>query len=174
MKTLIFNKAILVDDGKSIVITADIVDTPFDGMLTTRVTHGHINPANMKHPRHIQSSNSALFIRHARHSVAMTNDFLVSVAAVVEPKTSFPPMIVEGKDPLSVELASESPVFYQWQVSDNAFPTGTFPPPAAVWTDIAGQVSATLDKSSVKTGQWVQCVVTNSSGKSTGKPFQIT
>lgn len=173
MKTLIYKSATLSDDGKSVTINADVVEQPFNSILTSRVTHGHLNELNVKHPRHVQSSSEAVFVKHSVHGVALLNDFLVSVAAVVEPKTSFAPLHVPSADLMTTQLVSESDVKYQWQVSDDPAPQGTFPPPVAVWSDIAGQTSKTLDKSCIKQGQWARCVSTNATGSTIGKPVHI-
>ena len=170
MKTLIEPQ--ITVDGDKITIVAKIVDQPFNGLLVTRVSHGHLNPDHPNHPRRIQSSNEAVFVESHRAKFSMPNDFVIAIATAVEPATSFAPLFKKHSVPGNVEVVSESPVSYQWQVSDNAFPTGTFPLPPAIWNDISGATNATLDESTIKPGQWIRCVTKNATGTTTSQPAQ--
>lgn len=170
MKTLVNEKVTLSSDGKTVNITAEIKDIPFSGLLVTRVTHQHINPENIHHGRAIQSSNEAVFLKTRNGSVAFPNDFMANIAMAVEPLTSFPPKLKKSSKPGALEVVSELPVTYQWQISDNAFPEGVHPPPVAIWTDIPSATSATLDESTIAIGKWIRCVITNGAGTFTTNP----
>jgi len=169
MKTLIDHK-ITVDSDK-ITITATIAERPFAGLLTPRVTHGHMHPENMRHGRHIQSSSEAVFVKSSSGGFSISNDMLVAIAAAANPNTSFAP-VLKASEPGKVNVISESEPSFQWQVSDDAFPKGQYPAPAAVWNDIAGATSASLDESLVKINQWIRCVVKNATGTAISAPAQ--
>lgn len=173
MKTL--KNLVATLDGTKMTIVADVVDEPFNEWLVSRVTHGYINPENQDHPRHVQSSNAAVFVRHCNNGFFIRNDDLVKIATLAEPCTSFPPKLKDGSVPPKLEFYSETPIKYQWQVSDNPLPMATAPhtpPPPAVWTDISGQVGDTLDESTVEVGKWVRCVATNMSGSTISQPVK--
>ena len=175
MKTLANSKTTLSADGKSVTITADVLDAPWSEFLVTRVTHGHLNPANPRHHRHIQSSNAAVFVRAGRNTFAIPNDVLVAIAANIEPATGFAPLFKKGTLPPKVDVISETAVTFKWQVSDNAFPLADkphTPPPVVAWTDIVGQTTNTLDEASVKVGQWIRCIASNASGTTISQPAQ--
>ena len=164
MKTLKNPKCELSADGKQITIVADVVDQPFNGLLVTRVSHGHLNPDHSQHPRRIQSSSEAVFCESSRGKFAMPNDVFAAIAAACEPGTTFPPHFKKSSKPGSVEVVSELPFTLQWQISDNADPHGTYPPPVAVWTDIAGADKPTLDESAIPVGKFIRCKATNAAG----------
>ena len=170
MKTLL-NPVISVAEGK-ITIVADIQDVPFNGLLTTRVSHMHINPDNMEHHRRIQSSSECVFCEFNGGKLAIPNEVIAKIAAYAAPESSFTPKFKRGSTPKGVVIASETPVSIQWQISDDAFPMATKPdtlPPEAIWNDIPGATSEKLDDSFVKSGQWVRCVATNLAGKTITK-----
>lgn len=175
MKILTNAKTVVSTDGKSVTITAEIVDEPWNEMLVSRTTHGFLNPNHQGHPRHVQSSNAAIFCRHRGFTVALPNDVWVAIAAAIDPNTSFAPLFKPGTVPPNIETISESPVTFQWQVSENAFPQAEkqqTPPPPTVWSDIPGQTAASLDESTLKDGQWIRCVATNATGSTISKPAQ--
>ena len=96
-----------------------------------------------------------------------------AIAAVVEPTTSFPPVFKKGMLPPAIDYVSELPVTIKWEVSDDAFPTGTFKDKKpAVWTVIEGQTGKTLDETNLKAGQWVRCTITNAAGSTVSAPVQ--
>ena len=173
MKNLINAKVAVSADGKSVTITADIQDTPFQENIITRVTHPHTDIV-AGHVRHVQSSNAAVFVRHRGNGFFIPNETVIAIAAAIEPATSFPPHF-HGVDKLTVH--SELPMTLQWQVSDNAFPEVDkphTPPPSAVWADIAGQTNPELDKNAgVKSGQWIRLIATNAAGKTISKPVKV-
>jgi hypothetical protein len=171
MKTLENEKISVSADCKTMTMTADIVDKPFNKLLITRVTHTHVNPDNHHHGRAVQMSNEAVFIHARQGSMAIPNDIFAKIAAAVEPLTSFPPVIKKGSLG-TIKVVSEIPVTYQWQISDNAFPKGPFPLPEVVWTDIAGATSDTLDESTVEENKWVRCIVKNGAGLSVTQAAQ--
>lgn len=152
MKTITNVKITVI--GDKMTMTADVADIQFSGFLTTRVTHGHLNPDNTRHPRHVQSSSEAVFVKHGRFGVAIPNDVLIEIAAQIEPKTSFAPLLKSPK-PLTVSAISESEVSYQWMIFDGKD-----------WKPIEGETKDELNKSKVKADDKVKCVVGNLSGSS--------
>ena len=176
VKTLSNAKTVVSADGKTVTITADIVTAPWNEMLVTRVTHTHLNPDHQDHVRHIQSSNAAVFVRHRGFTFAVPNDVFAAIAAVIEPNTTFAPHFRRGTLPPKIEVVSELPMTLQWQVSEAAFPMAVAPhtpPPPAVWTDVQSQTAASLDESTLKNGQWVRCVATNSVGTTISQPVKF-
>ena len=173
MKTIINPRTVVAPDGKSAVITVDIVDQPFNAMLITRVTHTHLNPTNVKHPRHIQSSSEAVFVRSRNGTAAMPNDTVIEIFAAIEPATTFAPVFKKNATPVSVAVASELPATFQWQISDYVSSAPTPPPASAKWSDIPGATNAKLDESALKDGQWVRCVASNAVGSTASQPVQF-
>ena len=170
MKTLTNPRTTISTDGKTATIVVDIEDLQFNAMLTTRVSHGHLHPEHMAHPRRIQSSNAAVFLESPGAKVAITNDTLAAIISVIEPRTSFAPVFKKSSVPGNVKVVSETPVTFQWQISDNAFPEGIYPPPVAVWSNIDGATAETLDESKVPVGKWIRCIATNATGSTITKP----
>lgn len=173
MKTLT-NPQITVE-GDKVTIVCQVKDLKLNRMLVTRVSHGHINPENARHPRRIQSSSEAVFIESPSGKLAIPNMVIAAIAAHAAPETSFPPVFQSDSTPNSVKVASETPVALQWQVSDNPAPIAEKPdtaPPAAVWADIAGATGESLEENLVKPKQWIRCVATNLAGKTISKPVQ--
>ena len=167
MKTLTDPKISVT--GDQITICATIVDKPFNALLVTRVSHSYINPDNPRHPRRIQSSNEAVFLEAPGAKVAIPNEFITAVIAVVEPRSSFAPILHHHSKPGDIKVVSELPHTVQWQICDDPKPFSTVhdtPPPPAVWTDIPGETSEKLDESKVPTGHWVRAVLVNASGTS--------
>jgi len=162
MKTLIQPQVTVAEDGKSATIVVQIVDVPFNALLTTRVSHGHLNPDNMAHPRRIQSSNQAVFLEAPGVKVAMPNETIAAIFAAIEPKTTFAPVLKKDKDG-SIKVISETPVKLQWQVSDDG----------KSWTDVAGANAPVLQSCNIKPGQWKRLTATNAAGKLESKPIQI-
>lgn len=165
MKTL--RHAEISVEGDTITIKAKIVDQPFSGILITRVTHGHLNLENTRHPRRIQSSSEAVFVEAPNAKVAIPNKFISRIAAAMEPLTSFPPKVRPESQPNAILVWSEIPATYQWQISDNPKPIADkphTPPPPAIWTDIDGETKNTIDESKIENGKWIRCVVKNGAG----------
>lgn len=165
MKTL--RSAEISVEGDTITIKAKIVDQPFQGILITRVTHGHLNHENMRHPRRIQSSSEAVFVEAPMAKIAIPNKLVSRIAAAMEPMTSFPPKIKRESKPNEILVCSEIPVTYQWQISNNPKPIADkphTPPPPAIWNDISGETSNIIDESKVEVGKWIRCVVKNAAG----------
>jgi hypothetical protein len=162
MKTLINPQVTVAEDGKSATIVVQIVDAPFNGLLTTRTTHTHLNPDNMAHPRRIQSSNQAVFLEAPGVKVAMLNETIAAIFAAIEPKTTFAPVLKKEKDG-TIKVLSETPVKLQWQVSDDG----------KAWTDVAGANARVMQSGDIKPGQWKRLVATNATGKFESRPVQI-
>jgi hypothetical protein len=145
--------------GSKVTICADIVDAaPTDFKWPVQqTTVGWLNPANLRWPRHIQISSEAVFVKSMNGGMAITNDDLVALAALVEPKTSFPPFFKSFPSPqsLTVDFSTELDPKLQWQVSDTPLPDGK-------WTDIEGAISRTLDNP--PKGKFVRCVASSEAG----------
>lgn len=163
-------------DGDKITIVSTIKDLPFNNLLTTRVSHGHLHPENLRHPRRIQSSSAAVFVESPAGKIAIPNQFIAAIAAYAFPASSFTPVFKAGSNPNKVMVVSETPVTFQWQVSDNeAFVISDKPntaPTPAVYTDIPNATGDSLDESLVKSKQWIRCVATNLAGQTISKPIQ--
>ena len=176
MKKLV-NVKTTVTNGK-ITICADIEESAPNEFAfpVQQVTVGHLNPINPRWPRHCQISQDAYFIKCNGFGMAIFHDDLIAIAAQVEPKTSFPPVVKKLTDDLFAEVSSELNPDFQWQVSDDAYPQPTAPrtpPPQAVWSNIDGATSVKLDKTPLKTGQWVRCIISSEAGSVTSNPVKI-
>jgi hypothetical protein len=176
MKTLLRPKTTVSEDGKTATIVCDIADVQFSEILAQRVTVGHVNPIHMAHPRHVQISNEAIFVKAFNVGFAMPIDDIVSIASVVEPRTTFAPQFRKSTDSLTVQIASELDPDFQWEVSDdyNPRPLGHKEVRAvATWAKIDGQTTKTLDPTKVKSGQWVRCIASSEAGSMASNPVQI-
>jgi len=162
MKTLINARTTVSADGKTATIVVDVADYAFNALLTTRVSHGHLNPDNPKHPRRIQSSNQAVFLEAPGFKGSIPNETIAAIWAVISPASTFAPVMAKAKDG-SVKAISELPVSFQWQSS----------PDDKTWTDIAGQTSQTLPDGIVAVGEWKRLIISNAKGNFITKPVQI-
>ena len=144
----------IVKDGK-VTITADIGEQEFR-FPCQQVTVGYLNPNNMAWPRHIQLSGEAIFVKAYGNGMAISNEDLVKIASVVEPKTSFSPLFKSMPTPntLTAEIISELNPDLQWQQSVDD----------KEWTNIEGATSATLDRTNIAAGTFVRCVASSESG----------
>jgi hypothetical protein len=176
MKTLTSPSITVKDD--TLTLTCRIEDLPFSNMITRRVSHLHINPDNVRHPRMIESNDQAVFLTSQGARVVMPNTFFAALMAAVEPATTFTPVFHPDSKPGNVKIISEIPYTLQWQVSDheafqpNDATKGYAPPVPAVWTDVAGETNAVLDDSKIPAGKWVRCVATNAAGKTITRPVK--
>ena len=50
-------------DGKKCTVEFDIIEKDFTQFLVQRVTVGHLSKENMRHPRHVQISEEAVFVK---------------------------------------------------------------------------------------------------------------
>ena len=155
MKRLV-NVQTSVVDGK-VTITGDIDDFKFESPVQ-QVTVGYLNAINMAWPRHCQLSHEAFFVKAYNQGFGVLLDELVKIAAVIEPQTTFAP-IMRNKlsDSFVLDVASELPVSYQWEVTDVIGEEQN-------WAKIDGQTAAELDKTKVQSGKFVRCVITNAAG----------
>ena len=158
MKRLLNVQTSVVDN--KVTITADIDDFKFESPVQ-QVTVGYLNAINMAWPRHCQLSHEAFFVKAYNNGVGILLDELVKIAAIIEPKTTFSP-ITRGNlnDSFALQVSSEIPVSYQWEVS-NAIGE------AQNWAKIDGQTALEFDKTKVQSGQFVRCVITNDAGSFT-------
>jgi hypothetical protein len=163
MKTLVEPKITVT--GDSITICAKIKEMPFNGFLSTRVSHFYLHPDHLAYPRRVQSSNQAVFVESPDAKFAIPNDVVIAIAAASEPLVTFAPKFKRGVPLPKVQVISETPHSLQWQISDSAL--GDF-------KDIEGATTDTLDETKVEKGKWVQCVVTNATGKTTTPPAEKT
>lgn len=174
MKTLTNYKITVT--GDKLTLTADIVEQQFNQILTSRVSHGHLNPDHQHHHRHIQSSSEAIFVKHMGHGFALSNDFVAALASVVEPRTAFAPIFKHSSTPNKVEVVSESPVALQWQTAPAEHfiesPTPHTAPTPVTWVDIAGETGDSIDESKVEKGHWVRCKAVNATGETTSRAVQ--
>lgn len=175
MKSLQNPKTTISADGKKCTVEFDIAEKQFTPFLIQRVTIGHLNPANMRHPRHVQISEEAVFVKAFGNGMAFPIDDVVKIASVVEPKTSFAPVFKKTQNPLTVEIASELNPDFQWQTCGNKAapnnPKLNFPDEN--WVKIDSATSATLDPTKVKSGQWVRCWASSEAGGMASHPVLI-
>lgn len=163
MKRLSNFKATL--NGSKLIIESDVDEFKFEHPVQ-QVTVGYLNPENFQWPRHIQLSHEAFFVKAFGNGVGVMLDDLVKIASVVEPKTSFPPKLNKLDSSLKVSVASELNPSFQWQVSD-------YLDHRANWKDIEGATSIELDKSKVKSGQFVRVIASSDAGSMTSNPAII-
>jgi len=164
MKRLANIKSTAVN-GK-VTITADIEEFRFEQPVQ-QVTVGYLNPANMSWPRHCQLSHEAFFVKAFGQGVGIMLDDLVAIASVVEPKTSFPPVVKDKlDDSLTVDIISELNPDLQWEVSDEIGE-------AQNWKKIEGATTSIFDKTKVKSGQFVRCMASSEAGYVTTNPVMV-
>jgi len=159
----------VVKDGK-VTITADITDIqPHEFRFPAEQrTIGHLHPSNPRHPRHIQISGEAVFVKGNGFKFAIANDDLVAIATAVEPRTSYRPWFdsVPSPEKLSVEFSSELTPNIQWKWSDLSDPNGK-------WSDIAGATGTTLTNSPELKGKWVSCIAWSEAGATSTPPIKL-
>lgn len=180
MKTLQSPKVTVSADGKTATVVFQIVEKQFGNFPSQRVTIGHLNPSNKKHPRHVQATDEGVFVKNMMNGegVAIELDDFVQMAAVINPATTFAPRFKKSDAPLTVEISSELDPDFQWQVTDSieiksVTAESGLTPIQPIWTDIAGQVTKTLDKASVKSGQWIRCKAYSQAGEMFSNPVKI-
>ncbi len=158
---------VTIKNGKGFM-TFDIVEAaPSDFRFPVQqTTVGWLNPANLRWPRHIQLSSEAVFVKSANGGMAITNDDLVALAALVEPKTSFPPFYKTFPTPqsLTVDFSTELEPKLQWQSSNS-------PLPESEWTDIEGETKPTLENP--PKGKYVRCVASSDAGRTATPPVRV-
>jgi hypothetical protein len=160
MKKLI-NTVTVIKDGKA-TITGDVIEAqPHEFRFPVQqASVGYLNEANMRWPRHLQISNEAFFIKAFGNGLAIPADEMVKIASILEPKTTFPPVVNKISTDLEVDLASELDPDFQWQVSDKVDKD-------ADWKNIEGETKKNLDKSKVKSGQFVRLIISSEAGSVT-------
>jgi len=173
MKSIKNPKVTVSADGKSGSMTFDIVDQQYTPFLIQRVTVGHLNPLNLRHPRHVQISEEAVFVKAFGNGFAFPLDDIVAVATAIEPKTSFAPVFQKNTNPLVAQVASELNPDFQWEVCGNSPAPNNANYPDNKWIKIEGATSSSLDPSKVKSGQWVHCIASSEAGSVTSNPVQV-
>jgi len=176
MKNISNPKIKVSADGKTATITVDIKEIDFDRNFVQRVTVGHVHPDNMAWPRHAQISHDAFFLTAFGNGMNITIEDFAKIAAAIEPKSTYPPKFNNSNDPLTVEIASELSPDFQWEVADKEtieIEKNRHREQLAEWKPISGATSKTLDKSLVKSGQFVRCIASSEAGKMASNPVQI-
>jgi hypothetical protein len=140
----ITNLKATVSDGK-ITITGDVVEREFR-FPSQQVTVPFVGNKNPHWAIHAQMSQEALFIKHLAAGVAIPlQEWIDSVANLVEPKLSYPPAIRKNAN-LTVEFVSDLEMSIQWQSSEDDIH----------WADVPGETSSTLNLKGLS-GKWVRC-----------------
>ncbi|MDE2097609.1 MAG: hypothetical protein KGL39_10210 [Patescibacteria group bacterium] len=175
MKQLSNPKVAMSTDGKQATVVFDVADTVFDRRFVQQVTVGHINPSNPAWSRHAQLSHDSVFLTAYGDGISIKIDDLAVIASKIEPKSTYPPKFTKT-NALSVEVSSELNPDFQWEVGD--FVKGVEIRPKVFqdqihnWRKIDGATSKTLDKSLVKSGQFVRCVASSAAGSMTSNPIK--
>ena len=149
-------------EGSKVIIEAELSEKTF-AQRVQQVTIPFFNAKNIQWPRHCQISQEAFFVKAFGSGVGILLSDLVSLAALLEPKTTFPPQVGDLDNNLKVEINSEISPFIQWQVSDNI-------DNRADWNDIEGATGLELDKSKVKVGQFVRVIARSEAGEMISRP----
>lgn len=159
------NIQVSIASGK-VTITGDAVEAEKYQFANPvqQVTIGYLNPLNMQWPRHCQLSHEAFFVKAFGNGVGIMLDDLVKIAALIEPKTSFPPKS-KGKldNTLTVEFDSELNPSLQWQQSDDGL----------TWENIEGATTNVLDKTKIGIGKVVRCVASSEAGATATNTIMI-
>jgi hypothetical protein len=157
------NVSVSVVNGKA-TITGDVVEAGKHGFEhpVQQVTVGYINPKNMAWPRHCQLSHEAFFVKAFGQGVGIMLDDLVAIAAVLEPKTSYPPKASQLDGSLTVQIDSELQPTLQWELSDDG----------KDWKPIDGETTNALDRSKYK-GKFVRLVASSEAGSITTNPILV-
>ncbi len=156
-----------IENGK-LTITADVAEAGAGEFRfpMQQVTVGFLNPENMRWPRHIQISQEALFIKAFGNGLAIPHEALVEIAALAEPKTSYPPVFKKDLgDTLTAEISSELNPEFQWFSSPSIKADVN-------WTKIEGATSKTLDKSNLA-NVFVRCEISSEAGAVISNPVFI-
>ena len=149
--------------GDKALIQADIVDRQFS-MPCQQVTVFQFNPNNRHFIRHVQLSHEAVFIKSRFGSFGIANDDLVDVAIKIEPSLTYAPIFQKKlTNDLKVTVHSEIEPDLQWQVSDDG----------KEWMDVIGEKRETLDRTTIKVGQFVRCVASGEAGQMISNPVQV-
>ena len=162
-------------DGKKCTVEFDIIEKDFTQFLVQRVTVGHLSKENMRHPRQVQISEEAVFVKAFGNGMAFPIDDVIKIASVVEPKTSFAPVFKKTENPLTVQIASELNPDFQWEICGNVQAPNNVKinRPDEKWIKIDGATSASLDPSKVKSNQWVRCIASSEAGSMASNPTLI-
>jgi hypothetical protein len=150
-----------IKDGQ-VTITGQISEYKFDHPVQ-QVTVGYLNPANMQWPRHCQLSHEAFFVKAFGNGVGIMLDDLVNLAAIIEPKTTFPPKSGSLDQTLTVHIDSELTPELQWEISDDG----------KEWSAIEGQTTNTLDKSKIEKGKIVRLRASSEAGSAYTNPVMV-
>jgi hypothetical protein len=165
MKTLQNIK--LTATGSKLTLTDDVVDKDFYGNPMQQQTVTYMDDVNPRHVLHCQISNAAVFVRMPGKQAGMAIEIpaLVEAAKQIEPLLNYPPQFSSQitADTLKADIGSELTPDLQWEFSDDG----------RHWFKIEGQTTATLDKSTVKPGQYVHLVASSEAGSATSNYVRI-
>ena len=164
------NVQVSVKDGK-VTMTADIIEKTFE-FPVQRVTVGWLHPTNPRHPRSIQISQEAFFVKAFGEGFAFEHEDLVALAAAVNPKTAAPPMLTRDiKEDLIADVGSELHPDFQWQYGVIPATKGGGP---LIWQDIAGQTSKSLPPDAIPQNAYaVRAVIKSDAGSITSNPIRM-
>lgn len=157
--------------GDRITICADIVETPFWRMPVERTIDRAINVPDANQPRqhhyHIQVSQDIYSVKTpGKHcGLAISHDDMLAIAKMVDPRICHAPVLKSqiNSTTLTADIGSELTPDLQWEVCSDG----------KTWTAIEGQTTKTLDKSTVKQGQFVRLVAKSEAGTMTSNPIKI-
>lgn len=153
------------NNGK-ITIEADVEEYKFEHPVQ-QVTVGYLNPNNLTWPRHCQLSHEAFFVKAFGQGVGIMLEDLVAIASVIEPKTTFPPVVKDKlNNSLTVNIVSELNPDIQWEVSNEIGENQN-------WEKIEGANTSVFDKNKVKLGQFVRCVASSEAGFIATNPVMV-
>jgi hypothetical protein len=156
MKTLKGIKTTI--SGNKLTLTADIVDKDYSAFRTQQQTIVHAASDNIRHHRHLQIAECGVMVKTPgkRVGFVLEKQDLIDIATGIEPLLSYAPVATNKLDKtLTVKINSELTPDFQWQVSMDG----------QVWSNVPGQTTTTLDKSTVKAGQRVRLKATSPAGE---------
>ena len=168
MKKLVNVKASI--EGGKLTVTADIAEAqPHEFQFPAQQQSvGYLHPNHLRHPRHVQISGEAVFVKAQAGSFSFLLDDFVAISGLVEPKTLPPPSFKTLPSPtnLTAELSPDLEAGIQWKWANSANHQDK-------WTNIEGATTLTLTLTPELKGKWVSCVAENESGAIATPPVLI-
>jgi len=160
MKIITSTKTVV--EGNKITITAELSEKEFQ-LPVQLTTIGHGVATNIHHPRHVQISNEALFVKRMHSqtkrgaAVAWLIDELVDIFVNIEPGLTDAPVFVQQPKPdlLDATVNSEIPFTLAWEQSDDC----------KTWL--------TTDKSIVVPGKFYRAIATNAAGSTISNAVKL-
>lgn len=162
----IITKCKTIVDGNKITITAELSEKDFV-LPVQLVTIGHGVSTNLHHPRHVQISNEALFVKRMPRAdlkrkgsaIGWLIDELVDVFVAIDPNLTDAPQFLEHpkENDLSVVINSEIEFTEKWEQSD----------------DGKDWVEFDKDKNGTIPGKLYRCIATNAAGSTISNPVML-